>query len=81
MLKRTYIFAAALLGLASCKQKSPNSSDNTNNTAVAVEKQISPDFNADSSYSFVKKQVDFGPRIPGTAAHAECSRYLQQKLK
>ena len=40
-----------------------------------------PEFNADSAYSFVKKQVDFGPRIPGTSPHAKCADYLSQKLK
>ncbi|RZK49677.1 MAG: M28 family peptidase [Pedobacter sp.] len=39
------------------------------------------EFNADSAYAFVKAQVDFGPRIPSTAAHAACANYLQQKLK
>lgn len=40
-----------------------------------------PDFNADSAYSFIKKQVDFGPRVPGTEAHKKCGQYLEKKLK
>ncbi len=44
-------------------------------------KLTSPDFNADSAYAFTKAQIDFGPRIPSTAAHAKCAAYLQQKLK
>src|SRR5665213_652020 len=40
-----------------------------------------PVFNGDSAYSFVKTQVDFGPRIPGTRAHASCADYLTNKLK
>ena len=42
--------------------------------------QVSPDFNADSAYSYVEKQVGFGPRIPATAAHAACGDYLAEKL-
>jgi glutaminyl-peptide cyclotransferase len=41
----------------------------------------SPSFNEDSAYSFLKKQVDFGPRVPGTKAHAACAQYFQNKLK
>src|ERR1041385_2500295 len=40
-----------------------------------------PVFSGDSAYSFVKKQVDFGPRIPGTKAHEACADYFVNKLK
>src|SRR5689334_17543089 len=39
-----------------------------------------PLINADSAYAFVQKQVDFGPRIPGTKQHAACADWLQAKL-
>lgn len=40
-----------------------------------------PGFNADSAYAFVKKQVDFGPRVPYTQAHVQTGNYLVDKLK
>ena len=40
-----------------------------------------PIFNADSSFAFVKKQVDFGPRVPGTSAHKMCRDWFVQQLK
>jgi len=40
-----------------------------------------PEFNADSAYYFVKKQVDFGARVPDTPAHIEAGDYLVSKLK
>jgi glutaminyl-peptide cyclotransferase len=40
-----------------------------------------PDFNADSAYTFVKKQVDFGPRVPNTSAHKKCAAWLVGKFK
>lgn len=42
--------------------------------------QVSPEFNADSAYFFVEKQVDFGPRVPGSLAHKSCGDYLVAKL-
>lgn len=42
--------------------------------------QISPNFNADSAYHFVERQVSFGPRVPGSTAHDRCGDYLVEKL-
>lgn len=40
-----------------------------------------PAFNADSAYFFVQKQVDFGPRIPNSAAHRNTGDYLVGQFK
>lgn len=40
-----------------------------------------PTFNADSAYAFIQQQVDFGPRVPNTAAHQETGEWLVQKLE
>lgn len=40
-----------------------------------------PDFNADSAYKFIQKQVAFGPRNPGSAGHRQAKKYLVEKLK
>lgn len=37
-------------------------------------------FEEDSAYNFIKKQVNFGPRVPNTLAHDSCAIYLEQKL-
>lgn len=37
-----------------------------------------PVFNADSAYSYVKRQCAFGSRVPGTVAHDLCLEYLVQ---
>ncbi len=43
--------------------------------------KISPDFDADSAYFFVKQQVLFGPRVPGSMEHRACGDYLVAKLR
>jgi hypothetical protein len=40
-----------------------------------------PAFNADSAYAFVQKQVDFGPRVPGTPGHTATKNWMIEKLK
>ena len=48
----------------------------------AVNKTVSiPEFNMDSAYAYVAAQVAFGPRVPGTPAHAACEKWIIRKLK
>jgi Predicted aminopeptidases len=72
----TAVLSVGLLYSVSCN------SCQSNKSAAVVESytQLSPDFNADSAYSFVEKQAGFGPRVPGTPAHAACGDYLVDKL-
>jgi glutaminyl-peptide cyclotransferase len=46
-----------------------------------VKKVVAPSFNEDSAFSFVKKQVEFGPRVPGSKAHANTAKFLENTLK
>jgi hypothetical protein len=59
-----------------------NSNPNINETVkVEQRQQISiPEFNADTAYYFVEKQVLFGPRVPNTKAHKECGDWLISTL-
>jgi len=40
-----------------------------------------PDFNSDSAFFQVEKQVKFGPRVPNTKAHQECAKYLANTIR
>jgi hypothetical protein len=67
-----------ILFLASCQ----NESDKPKHIEVPPAKVVpTPDFNADSAYQFVKKQVDFGPRVPNSVPHTKCAEYLTAKFK
>ena len=77
-IKNLFLFLAVILAIQSCKTKT---SDENTAAAEATKLVASPAFNADSAYHFVKKQVDFGPRVPNTAAHKACGDYLVNTLK
>jgi len=51
---------------------------------ASVDEKISPvtvpQFNQDSAWHYIEKQVQFGPRVPGSKAHAECAQYLSNTL-
>lgn len=40
-----------------------------------------PQFNPDSAFFYIEKQVSFGPRVPNTQAHVETGRYLIETLQ
>jgi glutaminyl-peptide cyclotransferase len=42
---------------------------------------VAPVFSADSAFAFVKRQVDFGPRVPNTSGHKICGDYLANTLR
>ena len=71
------------LFFASCRLPSEKRNDRTPvTTETKTSPKISaPQFNSDSAFLFVKQQVDFGPRVPGTLAHEKCADYLAAKLR
>lgn len=40
-----------------------------------------PSFSADSAFAYVKAQVDFGPRNPGSIGHANALAYMTDELR
>lgn len=71
-------FITILVLLSSCDQ--PHKTTNSKIKKKEKKTVVVPQFNADSAYHFVEKQVLFGPRIPGTEAHAKCASWLADKM-
>ncbi len=66
--------------MPSCKQGEKEKSS----TVKKKEKRNSvkiPVFNGDSAYAFVKKQVEFGPRVTGSEAHKKAQNWFVDKFK
>ncbi len=74
----SWLFILASLSFAACQPDKPKPVDIPTPPAKVVP---TPDFNQDSAFQFVKKQVDFGPRVPNSAPHAKCAEYLTEKFK
>ncbi|GAB3757785.1 M28 family peptidase [Spirosoma pomorum] len=73
------IVAVSLIALTfACKSKEQK--DDTE-TSQQVAMATAPAFNADSAYTYIEKQVSFGPRVPNTPAHVQTGNYLVSKLK
>ena len=76
-INKLIILLITVLAMNGCKTKT-SQENTTENQAIKL--VTSPAFNADSAYQFVKKQVDFGPRVPNTPSHKLCGDYLVNSL-
>ncbi len=75
------VFFMLLVFFISCGDtKKPGSTTSKPKKENQDKKIKTPDFNVDSAYFFVEKQLTFGPRVPGSEAHAACALWLEQTL-
>ena len=74
MLKKIAIISLVIFSITSCDNK--QNSKPAAQPAPQVKQVVIPDFNADSAYNYVKKQLDFGPRVPGSVAHKQCAEWF-----
>lgn len=84
MSKFIYLLLATLL-LSCCGQKNATKGENLSTESVSSinvsEPMDTPVFDSDSAYSYVARQVAFGPRVPNTGAHKACADYLSLELE
>lgn len=80
-----YLIAAlfsiiATLGITSCR---PTASNGDATRTRQEEKRIKTParFNRDSAYSYVRRQLAFGPRVSGTEGNRLCREYLVNELR
>ncbi|MBE6302550.1 MAG: M28 family peptidase [Bacteroidales bacterium] len=77
-----YLFSSLALLLMLCAVSCGGSTKSTAPASATQEQAVQlPRFDADSAYSFVQAQVNFGPRVPNSNEHRACGDYLENKLK
>jgi Zn-dependent M28 family amino/carboxypeptidase len=69
---------ASLLSLVCSCGGSKSGATETKSATIEV---AVPEFSADSAYQYVKRQVDFGPRVPNTKQHVDCGDYLEAAFR
>lgn len=81
-MKSLLLYSTMALGfLVSCNE-APKKKQSPETTPVTeTYKKVSPNFNADSAYLFIEKQVSFGPRVCNSEAHTACGNYLTSEFK
>lgn len=73
------LLALALVLSASCNQgkQSPQREAGSQTAAVSPV----PRFDAENAFRYLVKQVEFGPRNPGSAGYRQCLAFLQSELR
>lgn len=74
MFKKITIISLVVLTIFSCDNK--QNSKPAAQPAPQVKQVVIPQFNADSAYNYVAKQLEFGPRVPGSEAHKQCAEWF-----
>ncbi len=78
-IKNFYFLLHSLLFIllfSACQEKPTTQQEQTSTQKEIVKFE----FNADSAYYFIEKQVSFGPRVPNTPQHDSCGDWLTMKL-
>ncbi len=73
------LLCIGLLTLQSCEGDSKTTIKQTQKPEIR--KVSIPSFSADNAYAHIEKQLQFGPRVPGTDEHAACKDWLVSQLK
>ena len=77
--KHNLLLAAVIILLSACNSSTQKTDEPVKPSEV--KNVIVPQFNADSAYAYVARQVAFGPRVPNMKSHVECGDWLIDELK
>lgn len=80
MMNRITYISLVFLGLLVVACNNDRQSGQTG-TREEKPKVLVPSFNKDSAYYNIQKQLEFGPRVPGTDTHLECKEWLVEKFR
>jgi glutaminyl-peptide cyclotransferase len=81
-MKRIFYFVTMLLSIVMIVVACKKDKKEVQSSSGQQKKQYNiPAFNGDSAFVFVKKQVDFGPRVPGTEAHKKAQQWFIEKFR
>lgn len=75
------VLFSLLLFISGCKTDAGQSKSNAKPAKSAEIKFPVLDFNPDSAYYYIEKQVNFGPRVPNTEGHKKCAKWLADQFR
>lgn len=82
LMKLNLIAYMTMCVLAACSAKTgDNTAANTVDSADSTSVADSPVFNADSAFTHIKTQTDFGPRVSGTEGNRKCREWIASKMR
>ena len=76
-----FLLISLLLTVISTACGSKNSQEQKVANKQTAKKEVLGNFNADSAYHYVERQLECGPRVPGSSGHKVCAAWLEHKLR
>lgn len=77
----TAVALSAVIVSCGAGKSNAGTGDDTSRVAPNEMSAHIPEFSADSAFLYVKRQVGFGPRVPGTQSHARTADWLCGELR
>ncbi|MCH2042758.1 MAG: M28 family peptidase [Saprospiraceae bacterium] len=84
LMKWCILLMSLSLGIVACETDKPTGEGGAGvdvDPPPIKNKVKAPKFDKDKAYGFVKTQVDFGSRVPGSVAHDSCAQWLVAQLE
>lgn len=75
------LLGAMLWGTASCSAHKASAGESDSASTSSESNVAVPQFSGDTAYAYVKRQVEFGPRVPNTSAHVSAGDWMVARLK
>lgn len=75
-----FLFLTFFFGACNTEQAGKDNEAGNSGKAKEIALDI-PSFDANKAYAYIQKQVEFGPRVPGTAQHKACAIWLEEQLR
>ena len=79
VMKMTLLYIALAVLATACG--STNNTATTHDSEEATTTAAVSTFDGNAAYELTRQQCEFGPRVPGTAAHAKCAEWLTSTLQ
>lgn len=86
--KTNKVFSAIVISIilmaTACKDNETKETPSTTTGSETKESATfikAPEFNSDTAFEFIKKQVSYGPRVPNSNAQKECEAFIINTLK
>ena len=67
--------------LFSCSSEETGTTKAEQKTTPKLADIYVPDFQEDSAYAYIEKQLSFGPRVPNSKGHIACANWLEKELR
>lgn len=80
-MKMTLLYIALAVMMAACSSTGKTTAESSDSDTVKASATSQLSFDANGAFELTRQQCEFGPRVPGSKAHAQCADWLLTTLQ